>query len=306
MSLGGSVKKVNKKQLIISASCLMFCLTTGSYLWMRSGEETTTYTHQAPKENLSDEALLALIKNDKTTFTKFIKSGGDVHAELPAIDGKTYTVAEGLAYFERVEFIKYLQENKISFFKQSSDGSDDMLTLAVKKNNPELFKVLLKEKPDFTHTYGKQKQNLLHVASSQCAHELTDLLHQNGKFDVHEKQKNGASAMTLAASGNCLPMLSYWKEQKEDFAKKDGRGKDALSVLKKNKDAAANAFVASFTPVAKPVARKPASVKPIKIPDFYKKRKIPKDQLADHSALIEPEIRPLDADETAEYSEFAD
>lgn len=297
--------KFNKKRLIISVSCLMFCLSGGTYLWMRSGEQTATYT-SSNSHSLSDEALLALIKNDQSAFESFLKSGGNVHAMLPEIDGKSLTVAEGIVYFERIEFIQYLQKNKISFLKQKMDGSEDILALAVAKNNPKIFQALLKEKPDLTVTYGKEKKNLLHLASTHCAHQLTDLLHQHGKFDAHQRQNNGASAMTLAASGNCLPMLTYWKDKKEDFSKEDGRGKSALELLKKNKSAGISSFVASIQPSRSPASVKPAAVKPVVIPDFYKKRKLPKDELVDHSALIEPEIRPLDTDETAEYSEFAD
>jgi hypothetical protein len=42
------------------------------------------------------------------------------------------------------------------------------------------------------------------------------------------------------------------------------------------------------------------------VPDFYKRRKIPKDKMVDHAAMLEPEDRPLEAVETAAHSEFAD
>lgn len=290
---------VNKKHLVITTSCLLICVAGGSYFIRHSGDQVSR------SQNLSDEALLALIKNDQSAFESFIKKGGSLDSQLPAIDGMSFTVAEGLAYFERVEFVRYLQKQKIPFFKQSHDGSPDMLSMAVEKNNPELFKLILNEKPDLTETYGENGASLLHLASSRCSHGLTDLLHKSGKFDVHQKQKDGTSAMTQAAAGNCLPMLSYWKEKKEDFTKKDGKGKNALSVLKQNKDAAAAAFVASFEPSRMPASVTAAAAKPV-VPNFYNKRKTPKEELVDYSALVEPEIRPLDAVDTAEFSEFAD
>jgi hypothetical protein len=97
-------------------------------------------------------------------------------------------------------------------------------------------------------------------------------------------------------------MLSYWKENDADFKKKDGRGMNAMSILRTKKDSAMLAFLSSFE-IARN-ARTSASVEP-EI-NFYKKRVVPKDQQVDYSALIEPEDRPLDATETAEQSEFAD
>lgn len=114
------------------------------------------------------------------------------------------------------------------------------------------------------------------------------------------KTKNGQSALSLASKNDCLPMLGYWKDQKADFRWKDGRGESALSILKAKKDAAIVAFVGSFES-----ARKPASVGAAEV-SFYRKRSVPKDQMIDHTALIEPELRPDEAVETAEYSEFSD
>lgn len=287
---------MKNKKIVVSLSCFVFMLGAG-YVWHYSNQ-TSHSGHQVSKAQLSDDALLALIKNDEAAFARFIAAGGDLQSQLPAIDGKVYTVAEGISYFERTAFIEYLQKNKISFLKQNPQG--DMLSLAVNKNNPELLNALLKENPDLGMVYGEKNQSLLHLASAGCSHKLADILGKTGKFSADSKQKDGATAVTLAANNDCLPMLSYFKEHNANFTQKDGRGESALSILKKNKDAAVSAFVASF----ETTARKPASA-PQEV-NFYKKRKIPKDQLADHTSLVEPEIRPLDAVETAEHSEFAD
>lgn len=253
-----------------------------------------------PSRNLNDEAFLALIKNDQKAFEAFIAAGGDLQGMLPAIDGKTYTVAQGLAYFERTNFIKYLQDKKISFLKQSTDGSEDILSMAISKNNPELFALLLKENPNMNATYGKANSSLIHMASANCSNKLMDLLHQKGSAAWDAKDKHGNSALAIASKNDCLPMLSFWKDHKADFKKKDGTGASALSILKGKKDAASTAFVQSFE-----TDRKPASVAKAEV-NFYRKRQIPKDQLVDHSALLEPELRPDEALETAENSEFSD
>ncbi len=287
---------MNKKHLtIVAASFFTGVLTVGT-IWQFS---QTTTTH---KRGGSDDAFLALIKNDQSAFESWVKNGGDLSALLPVIDGKKFTVAEGLAHFERVNFIKYLQANKVKFLKQNKDGKEDIMALAVAKNNAELFTLLMKENPDLTATYGDKGHTLMHLVSANCASKLTSIL-KTDKLSWDTKAKDGSTPLTLAASSDCLKVLSYWKEQKADFNKKDGRGASAMSVMRGKKDAAMVAFLQSFETRAD---RAPASAFVEPELNFYKKRVVPKDQKIDYSALIEPEDRPLDATETAEHSEFAD
>jgi hypothetical protein len=285
---------VNQKRVITSAACLLG-LAAVSTIWFFKNPTLGN-------KNLIDDALLALIKNDQKGFEAFIHAGGDVHATLPAIDGKEYTVAQGVSYFERTGFAKHLHEKKLSYVNQLESADFDIMTISVAKNNPELLQQLALENPKFTMAYGKQGWTLLHMASAMCSHKLTAILHKTGKLSWDLKAKDGSTPLTLAAENDCLPMLSYWKEQDADFKLKDGRGFSALAILKKKKDAALAAFAESFE------SRMPSSVivKEAAVPDFYKKRKIPKDQIIDHAAMIEPEDRPLEATETAENSEFAD
>jgi ankyrin repeat protein len=280
---------VKNKRFIIAGACLFGVLAVPT-VWV--------LTNSNSNRNLNDEALLALIKNDQKAFASFIKAGGKLHEKLPAIDGETYTVAQGIAYFERSGFGNYLNTEKIQYVEQSPAAPFDIMTLAISKNNPELFKQLLVEKPKLDLAYGKNGWTYMHMASAQCSHKLTSLLHQEGKLNWNQKASDGSTPLTLAAQHDCLPILSYWKEHGADFHAKNGKGQSALSILHKKKDAALVAFAESFE------NRVPAAV--AKIPDFYRKRKIPKDQIVDHSALIEPEERPLEATETAEFSEFAD
>ena len=283
---------VNKKHLVVGAACLATVLGVSSILVLKN-------SHMAGR-NLSDDALLALIKNDQKAFENVITSGLNVHDSLPQIDGKVYTVAQGMAYFERAGFMKYLHEKKVSYVQQQAGKPYDVVSLAIEKNNPEIMNQIVLEKPNYKLNYGDKGWSLLHLASSVCAHKLTAILHEKGELRWDLKAKDGSTPLTIAAQNDCLPMLSYWKEQKADFYKKDGQGLSAMSILKKKKDAALLAFVDSFE-----TKRAPASVNPEEI-SFYKKRAIPKDQIVDHSALIEPEERPLEATETAEFSEFAD
>ncbi len=142
------------------------------------------------------------------------------------------------------------------------------------------------------------------MASAECSYKVITVLNKAG-MNWNLKTKAGVTALNVAAEEGCLQALSYFKEQGADFKENDGRGVNALSILSKKKDAALMAFAESFMD-----RRAPASVVTIVTqaakPEFYKKRKIPKDNLADRAHLIEPEDRPDDANETAENSEFSD
>lgn len=250
----------------------------------------------------TDDALLALIKNDMKGFQKYVVSGGKIHDYLPEIDGQKYTVAQGLAYFDRTDFATYLHDSSVAYVEQKKGEEFDILSLAIPRNNPEFFAAIVKENPKYDHVYGDKKWSLLHLASASCAHKIVPLLHSEGKLSWNLKAKDGSTPLTVAAENDCLPVLSYWKDHGADFKAKDGRGKSALSILGTKKDAALMAFAESF------VVRRPASIAAVapKEVSFYRKRVIPKDQKVDQTTLIEPEDRPLEATETAEYSEFAD
>jgi hypothetical protein len=269
-----------------------------STVWLLNNAKFTEH------RNLTDEALLSLIKNDVKGFENFIIGGGNIHDTLPVIDGQKYTVAQGIAYFERTEFARRLQSKKISYVKQDEKDPYDIMTISVKKNNPELLKQLALENPKYDLAYGKSGWTLMHMASAWCSNKLTSMLHEQGKVDWNHKAKDGSTPLTLAAENDCLPVLSYWKQNGADFRAKDARGKSALTILRSKKDAALAAFTQSFEQRNIATISGPKAAAPV--PDFYKKRKIPKDQIVDHAAMLEPEDRPLEATETAEFSEFAD
>ena len=288
---------MKKKYAFVSLASIVWIAVIGGF-WMYQNRSNLG------QKALVDDALLALIKNDHTSFDRFLNAGGDVHAVLPTIDGKVYTVAQGVSYFERVDFARSLVSKSIRFEKQDPDAAFDIMTLAVRKNNPDYLKVLINPKPALDTAYGKNGWTLLHMAGAWCSHRLVGDLSNQGKIGWNHRAKDGSTPLTLAADHECLPLLSYWKEQGADFRDRDGRGKTALSILKSKKGAALAAFAQSFE------ERKVSSITVVKteaaVPDFYKKRKIPKEQVVDHAAMLEPEDRPLEATETAEYSEFAD
>lgn len=289
---------VNNKRAIISAACLLGVVAVSTF-WLYY------LPKNASNRNLPDDALLALIKNDQKAFEEFISAGGNVHDSLPAIDGKTYTVAEGIAYFERTSFSKALRSKSVRYLKQDASKPYDIMTIAIKKNNPELLNELSIEKPDFALSY-QNGWTMLHMAGAWCSHKLAPILHKTGHLRWDTMAKDGSTPLTLAAENECLPMLSYWKEQGADFRMKDAKGRSALSILKGKKDAALRAFAESFEEraIATITVTKTESA-PV-VPDFYKKRKIPKEQVVDHAAMLEPEDRPLESVETAKHSEFAD
>ena len=256
-------------------------------------------TSQVPHRYLADEALLSIIKSDREGFNNFLKSGGNLHSSLPMIEDKVYSVIEGVVHFERIGFIQELQKQKIPFLRQDLTKDHDLVSIAIEKNNPELLKVILKEKPKLDRLYGRQGDGLLHLATLKCSTQMVELLHAQG-LDWDFKNKEGSSALTFAAEKECLPLLTFWKGQGADFKKNDGRGKSALSILKAKKDMAISAFTQTFF-----TERKIASLSNKEV-NFYHKRKVPRETLAQRSNLIEPADRPLEAYETAEHSEFAD
>lgn len=310
------MNRFSKKQKILAVSCLVFCLTTTT-VWKLS--------HEAPHElTLEQKGAEAILKNDLVAFKAFIKAGGkpeNLFKPQPSDAGTVepvgvkafkkdqiaWTIAEALVAYERVEFIEYLQQEKVPFVKQSNDGKADIVSMAVESNNPQVFQAILKEKPDLKKEYGEQKKNLLHIASSSCSMNVADILHNSGMYSAQDMQKDGSTPLTIAAASDCVPMITFWQGKNEDFSAKDGKGKSAIQILKENKSEVAAEIAKSIE--ASTASRKPASVTvklSPKVPDFYKLRKYPEDVLADPALLVDPEIRPLDSDSTAEYTEFAD
>ncbi len=283
-----------KNQRVIIGVSVTACLALSSFYFFKNSSS----------RNLQDEALLSIIKNDQKGFEAYIAAGGKMNTKVE-VEGKNFMVGELLVKYERIGFIKYLADKKLTFSAESGSYTD-MWTMAVSKNNPELLNALMAAFPAYklnSKSYGADKRNLLHLASVDCSFKVVGIL-DNAGMDWSDKDKKGATPLTLAAEHDCLQALSYWKEHKADFKSKDGRGLTALSILSKKKDAALMAFAESFmerrAPASVGAAAAPAE------PNFYKKRVIPKVNLASRADLIEPDDRPDDANDTADYSEFSD
>lgn len=280
------------KRIVIGGSALA-CLALTSVLVMKNSRTS----------NLDDMALLSIIKNDQAAFESYIAAGGKLGANLN-VEGGTYMVGELVVKYERLGFVKYAKDKKM-IFDVDPKKAFDVYSLSVSKNNPEILTLLTDSKPDLNaKTYGAKSWSLLHMASSECSHKVIPVLHKSG-MNWNTKAKDGSTALTVAAESGCLQALSYWKENGADFKAKDGRGMTALSIMSKHKDAALMAFAESFMPKRTIASVTTIAVAPAE-PNFYNKRVIPKDQLASRADLIEPEDRPDEANETAEYSEFSD
>jgi hypothetical protein len=259
------------------------------------------YFQHSDNKNLSDEALLSIIKNDQKGFERFIAAGGKISTNVE-VENDQYTVGELLVKYNRLGFVKYAMDKKMAF-EIDPLKSFDIHSLSVNQNNPEILAILLGDKKFDKNfkPYGDKGWSLLHMASAQCSYKVISILSKAG-MTWNLKSKDGTTPLTIAAEEGCLQALSYFKEQGADFKQNDGRGINALAILRKKKDAALMAFAESFMD-----RRLPGSVVTVQaVPNFYKKRAIPKDNLADRAHLIEPEDRPEEANETAANSEFSD
>jgi hypothetical protein len=285
---------MNKKHSGMAICLIAFVVSTSLYMMKRS----------EPQKPSADEGFLSIVKNDRSSFEKYLLSGGSL-LEKVSISQKDYTLGELLVEYERVPFIQFASSGHKSLNTTQSSISD-IWYLAIPKNNPELLQSLISAHPGYrlpSRKYGKEERNLLHLASAQCSHKLVSILEAQG-MKWNEKDKFGSTALTLAADHDCLQILKYWKEQGADFKAKDGQGRSALSLLMKRKDLAIQAFAQTFQDKRAPAAVLLASAP--QVPNFYKKRQIPQESFNDRSRLIEPGERPDEANETADYSEFSD
>jgi hypothetical protein len=287
---------VKNKRVILGIG-VTACISVSSFFYFQYSNDS---------RNLSDQALLSIIKNDQRGFENFLASGGKIGTAIN-VEGGTYTVGELLVKYNRLAFVKFAKDKKMPF-DIDPKKEFDVHSLSVNQNNSEILGLLLgdqKLEKNFK-SYGDKGWSLIHMASAECSYKVIGVLHKAG-MNWNLKSKRGDTPLTVAAEAGCLQALSFFKEQGADFRENDGRGLNALSILSKQKDAALMAFAESFIE-----RRTPASVTSVVtvtkevVPNFYKKRHIPKDNIADRAHLIEPEDRPDEANETAENSEFSD
>ncbi len=247
-----------------------------------------------------DDVFLAIVKNDAQSFAAYMDHGGALDNKI-MIDGTVRTIGELVVKYERKDFLKKISQRKIPFKIDES-----MWEMAISKNNPELFKLLMdldEESQQSLKKLDHQGRNYLHHAGLHCSNKLISLLQKHG-MKWNDKDDKGATPLTLAAENECLKILSSWKTQGVNLHEKDGRGLSAVSILEMKNDPSFLIFSKEAAPQAK---KAPIVVAALSTPpQFYKKRHIPKDNLADRAHLIGPNERPDEANETSQYSEFSD
>jgi hypothetical protein len=182
----------------------------------------------------------------------------------------------------------------------TSQAAFAVMSEAMASNNPEVLKLIAQQDPKLATTYGEGGWSLLHIASYQCSPEIVKALHSSGKLNWDLKAKDGTTPLTIAAESDCLPVLKYWKDHQAAFNKADGRGKSALSILKTKESSAELASLVSSLE-----GRKPASAQ-VAETTFYRKRKFDDSVPNNQRKYVDPNVRPDEIPETAEFTEFAD
>jgi hypothetical protein len=242
-------------------------------------------------EEMSDQAFLAIVKNDHKSFEEFLNRGGKLETYV-SMPQRKKSLAQLLVEYERVDLIN-LAAKRQKVFQPDEQEMQSIWETTVTKNNSELYQAIRRLNPKDkikNRRVGKEQRTLLQYASSKCSFNLIKNLESEG-LTWDEKDKTGATSLTLATKNNCRPALSYWKN----------RG--AMDSIKTNKDL-------SLPELTKSLQKNDAPTKPIvnvvtKVPEFYKKRSIPKESY-NRLELVEPAERPGESIQTAEYSEFSD
>jgi hypothetical protein len=182
-----------------------------------------------------------------------------------------------------------------------SEWSFAVMSEAMGSNNPEVLKAISAQDPGFKTKYGDSEWSLLHMASYQCSPKLVKALHVEGKLNWDLKAKDGTTPLTIAADVGCGPVLNYFKSLKANFSKNDGRGKSAISILKENEN---KELLSAFSSEVE--RRKPASVTQVAEVSFYRKRNYPDAPTSTKRPIADPNLRPDEIPETADFTEFAD
>ena len=242
-------------------------------------------------EEMSDQAFLAFVKNDQKSFEDFLNRGGKLETYV-IMPQRKKSLAQLLVEYERVDLIN-LAAKRQKVFQPDEQEMQSIWETTVTKNNTDLYQAIrrLNSKEKIKNRrVGKEHRTLLQYASSKCSFNLIKNLESEG-LSWDEKDKTGATSLTIATTNNCRQALSYW------------RNRGAMESIKTNK----NLILSEIT---KSIQKTDAPTKQVlqvasKAPDFYKKRVIPKESY-NRLELVEPDERPRESIQTAEYSEFSD
>src|SRR5690554_306987 len=328
----------SKKKVAIAGCAVALTLSTAIVITF-SGKETEDKVAEVHKDNSSKSktgkkkatassqeirTVYEAIKENKIApYIYYHEEGGSLN-EVVEVDGRPMTLAEAVVHHERLEFIHKaasLTLDQASHHNHEKSQDPKSLLSENKNDSPSPLVPLLQvmaqtAKPEFkAKVLGLSKNNpevmeTMKGAASEILPEIVETCDQDqisflGDLGANPMAKNntGKNALNAAGQSKCLKAISYWKkDQKIDFDKKNEEGISGFDVLAKFKDPELQSFTDKLQ---NDTVREISSLKPkAKRVSFYKKR-VPS-AIIDPEALVEPELRPDEATETAEFSEFSD
>lgn len=273
----------------------------------------------------------AIKNNQIEVFEKYLKAGG-VLSEVVMVENKEMSLAEVIVKHERLEFIRraavivpdQLEPFEVADIREDTDAKSYLasslpsVALQASANNlaPIIGAALKMGNKNFNKEILKLSKNdpqvleSAELAASEILPEIVQTCDQDqirflGDLGANPLTNNGEGKNGLASAGKskCLKAISYWKkEQNVDFDKPNEEGISGFDVLSKFKDPELQSFTDNLQDeVVREVASLKAKTNRV---SFYKKRSTP--SIIDPEALVEPELRPDEATETAEFSEFSD
>lgn len=332
----------SRKKLALTGCALVLTLSAVIVISTNKNESTsklTDATKKASKLKMGKKAFTtaevrlvyeAIKENKIAPFIAYLEEGGDL-ATTVRVDGKEITLADAVVKHERLEFIhqaatvvprthQYHHDSKdIAINGKTAKLTEVAASVIAQSTNPLvpiIASVSKMAKPSFKKdviNLSKGSPQILSAAEIAATEILPQAVETCDQDQIRFLGDLGANPMVINTDGKnalgaagktkCFKALSYWKkEQNIDFDKKNEEGISGFDVLSKFKDPELQSFTDQLQDQE---VREIASLKP-KAPrvSFYKKRVT--SGIIDPEALVEPELRPDEATETAEFSEFSD
>lgn len=323
----GRIMKASKKIQIISGCVVALSIPAIILLNQGTSEKTSGIAKtEKGKKPLATEGttspkvkvVFEAIKNNKVeVFEEYLSNGGKLDEVVYLENNQQVTVAEAIVQYERTDFIqKVVAHNKkvtkAEWQATVKEGNISQTSLGLlvgavaKMGQPQVkkeFLDLVKEDAQVLAATKSVASEVLPEVVQTCDENEISFLGDLGA-DPLQKNTDGSSALVKASESKCFKAISYWKkDQNVDFDKKNEEGVTAFDVLAKFKDPELQSFTDTLQEDG---VREIASLKakPSNRVSFYKKRSAP--SIIDPEALVEPELRPDEATETAEFSEFSD
>ncbi|MFA5583341.1 MAG: hypothetical protein WDA09_03925 [Bacteriovoracaceae bacterium] len=331
----------SRNKLILGGCAVLLTFSTAVLIstnQKKENKQASATTHnKSPEIKIPASVVYEAIKENKLEpFEAYIKQGGSLTAEVD-IEGKKVTLAQAIVEHERLEFIQkavtlapevkshvYTHDSKeiknangaLSQLSEVGGGIGTLSAAAAnqlvpligaiaKSSKPNLKSEMLnlsKDNPEVLSGIETAASEVLPQAVETCDQDQIRFLGDLGANPMAKNQKGG-NALGAAGKTKCFNAISYWKkEQNIDFDEKNEEGISGFDVLSRFKDPELQSFTDTLQEEG---VREIASLKPkVKRVSFYRKR-VPS-AIIDPEALVEPELRPDEATETAEFSEFSD